>query len=1575
MKQRLVTDTNALNQPQDSYRRAYNVIKNRALGALSNEEGFERISITAYDIIYALAIDDDRLVLWAKEGAYSVIAVLDPEGNLDVRIREEALNFSMDRPMKAVYLRNFKKELTVIWVDGINHDRILNLDNIPFDQNGSKGLVREDDLALMRLAPGYNTANIKLLPTENSGGELKTGAYYFTSRYKLEDGSVTAPGFTMGPVHITDGSTRDGFFVYDGAPAGIPSGKSIKLSFTDTDSRYKSMEIIAVRKINSTLEAFVVAERPSGSDFEFTYRGNENHEEVSLEEVLVPEMIYDYSKTLTLHDNRLFRGNLKSDAAKDFNYQPYANDIYVDWVVDTVNLDQVEGSFKDPYTIFTKRGFFPDEVYAFYIRLYFENGTKSDAFHIPGPEATQADDYHMDHPANYSSVLDRISSIKSRGHLHKRSNLIDGTYTSNTDHLEHDLEVEGDIKFYQTRETAIDRSDRNMGVWYNEDEYYEDDAEKWGDLAGEQVRHHKFPSLPMLVDSNNPMVTGGGANALRASANSSLYLRGMKDKNNYGVAMAVPLTVDKSANPNIQGQSSFIMPSGSQTAQASIGDECWYYKTEQITPADVYIYSKMSSAFEPLFFINQVSQTETFVIDYDISFSHLVHRSHTKCRVRTQFGQFRRDGDKPFSPIDDAGQLKHYSLGEHTNPVSSSGETHEYKGTMTITLNKNESLALMIEYFMPDEATDDVWHELDFTFYRSDVKVRRLGEPENTTSEGKVLGIDVKNIKFPTEIQSTIKGYEILYAKRDTSNMRVVGQSLLFGTAPHPLKLSSLGSHAGNSPTTVARSESNANDSVIPTLRDDKVRFHAFDLLKDKPMLQPSYVKVGATLQGYRTGERQIEDKFWDPELASDDGRLSQDTPVQAHYRMDLVSTGDAGALNPVSEFNELRAVSNYRYIPADGIMSYGEEKLDNSYSEECAIFTVSHPNPQIQEQGSDKTSINGWFPKTTKFDHAASQGNDNTLQNYYLGSLYVHKRNVYTNLEDQELVSTGKLFKVVSPTLTQRTYSLFGGDTFFSLYGIRLTAALFYGLTKYVSIDKNEALKNIFYFPCYTVSNVALRHSGGTYKDNYYPAVGTNYSSYDEWLTRPADNANTNSFTYNDDYTSVGDLASGTVYNQKEEFLSEFPFRVARGVAYDPENKYFTLRKFLANDYKEMPKNRGEIINLESYATALMIHMKYSLMRTVSKETIATSERDAEVGTGDIFRMEPSELLTTEHGYAGTQHMGACLVSPLGYLSIDADQGKISLFNGKLNEISGQDMRNYFRDEFILKLKEQLDGKEVQLNTYDNPFAPGGVGYTTAFDRRWNRIIITKIDKVLKIPSTNLSLTVSAGDSLVVREGKFQILNGTTLRDLEPSDEEIFFDDVSETISFDGQSWISWHNYAGKVMANTRNEVYSFKGGDAYLHNQPGTYGKFYDGEIFPCTLDVSINPQSNITKLYQSLQWISEVTDGSRFLHDKTISQVLLYNNYQCSDYISIEPMVNARNNEGTWSFNEFRDIVLDKEAAFMESDEPIPSNLDPNMPWFNQRRFTDKFVVVRVLYDNIDQNALYLYSLEASILRSHR
>jgi len=249
---------------------------------------------------------------------------------------------------------------------------------------------------------------------------------------------------------------------------------------------------------------------------------------------------------------------------------------------------------------------------------------------------------------------------------------------------------------------------------------------------------------------------------------------------------------------------------------------------------------------------------------------------------------------------------------------------------------------------------------------------------------------------------------------------------------------------------------------------------------------------------------------------------------------------------------------------------------------------------------------------------------------------------------------------------------------------------------------------------------------------------------------------------------------------------------------------------------------------------------------------------------------------------------------------------------------------------------------------------------------------------------------------TLVLNDGAYytvQISGGIKyLRQLTEAELATYFENNSWTLSYalDTNSWVSYHDYYPSVMVNTRNILFSSDYKRLYKHNVKDKYAKYYfvgsSQPVYASYIDAVFNPENVYTKVFSTVNWVSKITNAAGAnLHQETITDLLIYNSYQCSGSLDLTLKTsnnattlnyNMYNREGTWGVNKFRDLVSNTSNPFIDSDlNVISSNINSSKPWYTQKRFIDKFIISRFSFDNVSQNSLYLYDVSANMRLSAR
>ena len=699
------------------------------------------------------------------------------------------------------------------------------------------------------------------------------------------------------------------------------------------------------------------------------------------------------------------------------------------------------------------------------------------------------------------------------------------------------------------------------------------------------------------------------------------------------------------------------------------------------------------------------------------------------------------------------------------------------------------------------------------------------------------------------------------------------------------------------------------------------------------------------------------------------------------------------------------------------------------------------------------------------------------------IANLKAFKTDVYKSIDSQELVWTG--FEVLGDDLTNFVFApdgtkygtcktktdfpdgIYGGDTFICRYGI--TTSL-----KPSNIESpSNPEKAIHHHIVESTDNINFRHTEDD--DSMYFPNGIAKAILRE--AGPKDFHHFDNMKYNENYSENNDIRPAFPLPLRGVIQEDFPTRTHRSVKHDTTSIIDNYRIFLANQFKDLPKNRGDLWKLSSFNNLLYFHMEESLYASQGKQTMSMKDgSEAFVGSGDIFAQEPNELVQTEGGFGGTQSQWASLTTRYGYFFVDAASKKVFLMKDQLSEISSLGMSKWFEDNLKFTLASY-----GYPGTEDNPLI--GLGFTSVYDPKHKRIILTKRD--LKptlafinghnVPST--SLTTSTGTIRWNRDYNrfaiFQVLctgggpggGPVTCVDtwvaLDWDDASYFTKEKGWTISYYPELgvWGSFHDYVPYIYFNTSTDFYSLTdkfgrpvwnntlnvashlgtsyGNNAiWEHNSTSNYGIIYQEWS---------SHTSNITEP-EWLTIVDRVSFEFEFIHNEfkaedtllaafnytleTFNQAgisvlehgftsfFVYNTLQMSGESILEYFINTRRVGNNWKINRFRDMaaVVDQTGNtttglnlpntspyYMSTNTNViggtntgtittsstenmftydgmsktlnPNYLDLTKNWNLQRKFIDKWVGIRLIYDNISNNLLNLYATNVAVRKSFR
>lgn len=303
----------------------------------------------------------------------------------------------------------------------------------------------------------------------------------------------------------------------------------------------------------------------------------------------------------------------------------------------------------------------------------------------------------------------------------------------------------------------------------------------------------------------------------------------------------------------------------------------------------------------------------------------------------------------------------------------------------------------------------------------------------------------------------------------------------------------------------------------------------------------------------------------------------------------------------------------------------------------------------------------------------------------------------------------------------------IFGGDTYICRYGYRKTLRpnlntkgvvdiLYKSSANYMGRDMRFVYETIVE----STDNINFRHIESK-KDSYWPGTAVKDVLH---LDNLIDLTDVDNLKYNDDYSSVNDIGHTVPLPLQISQPTDFPTRVVRSAQSDDSSLVDSYRVFLANQFKDLPKNRGELWKISVFNNLLYFHMEDTILRTKGKQNLQLADKsEAFVGSGDIFAQAPDELVQTDAGFGGTQSQFATAISKYGYFYLDQRNRSVYLITDQINDIGSLGMDKWFKENIPFAIESYR--ADVPM---DNPFT---FGFVATWDEFYQRYILTKRELV----------------------------------------------------------------------------------------------------------------------------------------------------------------------------------------------------------------------------------------------------
>jgi hypothetical protein len=447
-------------------RNAVNNSNDGDVGLLGNEPANLQCGVIPYTIIGAIHRYGDEWIIYSTDNNNSEIGTFDDsECKYTTLVNDPCLNFNTKFLITGASKENFDCTWEVYWDDGNNPSRAMNIDDIPYKQEitsapGDPCVIYENILPLqldceqIRLAPLLDTPCVKL-NKNTDGGLLSNGSYQAFVAYTENEQRVTD---YIGVSNIQTLWSHAG------------SQGSLDISISNLDEDYEYFELVLlVRNQGQTFAKKIGLYSTQQVNINIDYI-DPALTAVALDQIPLRSPAYEKSESMFVVNDYLIRQGPTEQF--DFNYQPIANQIQVNWVI-----NQQDSTY---YSLGgNNMGFMRDEQYAFFIRWIYNTGERSSSYHIPG---RAPENYTLD---NGNTVLEN-EIIFGENVIDPNGDPVYKVYNTGsiTQQGLQEISANGDVI------TARGK----MGYWESTERYPSNRPDIWGDLCGLPIRHHKMPT-------------------------------------------------------------------------------------------------------------------------------------------------------------------------------------------------------------------------------------------------------------------------------------------------------------------------------------------------------------------------------------------------------------------------------------------------------------------------------------------------------------------------------------------------------------------------------------------------------------------------------------------------------------------------------------------------------------------------------------------------------------------------------------------------------------------------------------------------------------------------------------------------------------------------------------------------------------------------------------------------------------------------------------------------------------------------------------------------------------------------
>lgn len=1575
----LIKDFNDSFVPEGVWINAINMVNASHLGdngTISNEPSNKFCVQLSYDIIGIVRRDSDAWVIFSTNDVLSEIGIFtESTCSYSKVVTDKCLNFKRTDLITGYIQYNYDCTWSVFFADGLNPDRALNLNNVPYQITGYSGTaacpipIFSDclDCDAIRLEYLVNPPCYSIQKAVGAGS-LLNGSYQAVIAYSINGQRVTNY-FTPSNIlsmweHI-----------------GVAGGLEIIVSKLDT--RFEEYELVIVSTVKSQTVARKIGNYSTTQSVIYLDNYSEALPSVELNLIPLINPIYEKCDKMFALNGYLLRSGIYSKF--QFNYQPLANQITTYWQEIEYPADYY---YKGGYNTSYMR----DEQYPFFIRWIYNDGDKSASYHIPGRPALASDLTLL----NNNDVLNfaqnkrwQVYNTASVTNSNVNITLPDGGI----------IRQEGLMGYWESVENYPVKPDvYNSNLTTGAPPYYNTTYSDY-DLCGKPIKHHKMP------DNTITHIHDNGGN--------KIYILGVRFEN-----IQFPLDNQGNIITNIIG---FEILRGSregnrtivakgllnnlrQYSNSSVSSKQMLYQNYPYNDlrSDYFLRTQLATNGEP----NSVDPVNNPLTGYKKDYFSF----HSP---ETNFARPFLSYDEVKIYTDEYGTATGYFDYPYGQPKQKLITNASYIIGLTVGLGIGLRVAWGAK---KKEGAEDVGNPYVAASQAAAIAAAGVLSPATTAAVGTAMAgsipgsissiglLGAGSTGFGTGITLPITGQEggdltaLDLAYYFPGATGATASKILRGV----LQVATITYYGGQ-----------GLDQAIKIIYE-MIPFRHYALQYNSHGYYDNYQAVTTPGNTRRTNNRSIYIK---------DQIQSFDTT----YNINNLYRNDYVAINIKGSFNDPSIIDQSRVRVADTSLTYNNpinQNVSTPISSYYGALKIDYQNQYGQLEGIVQIPVHNCYV-VTAFPKIGKTYQTPTL---FGGDVYINR---YTEKNPffffvqwlfNEPPGTAFDYSEYSNILYPRYWANFDKfdhssvdtpsfqDILGAVFSLKFTdlmkwtkpASSYHHLDRGSATNSFEVTNAWFYlfnngirdFFVESEVNLAFRDYGDLTSQRHFDEINGYTDTKALFRTDIIKAGNYYKYDYS---LSVSKLMSNYItfssllprdYDPQvaETCYSYYDRRMLYSLPQQSEQKRDSWRIYLPNNYKEF---ENVITNFKPInKTGSIILFKDAEPTSITGvDQLQTSQGvKITVGDGGLFQQAFQTLVNAddEYEYGSCQDTRSAVNTPYGLFWISRDTGKILNYaGGQIVDIAMNGMRYWFVNNLPNILTTQFPGFTATENTLV------GIGCQSIYDTQYELLYFSKKD--YKSINSSLQFNETTQQFYIERQ------SGNIIIKLGDPD---YFENCSWTISYDPKTkmWLSFHDWHPDFVLGTNDHFYTIKNGGFWKHNvlcnsYCNYYGQDYSFEVeMPVNTGATINTIRSVEYTLEVLNYSTDCLDPYHVLN-ANFDYAMIYNTEQNSGILNLYlkpyspvellqyPKVQTNSidilfakEENKYRFNQFWDATRDRGEfsgnqfrMFNTEQNGYKKYLNPNYINYNKsplerkkfRHYGNRLILGRYVSQNLKFN----------------